>query len=195
MSTKPGQLQETQSIKVNVRVIAATNQDLEEAVKDNSFRADLYYRLNVFPIPLPPLRERKEDIQLLVQYFVNKHMLPMGKRIEKIGHETMRQLMDYPWPGNIRELENVIERAVILSNGPTLEIGDELAASLNLMDQGETESLTLEEVERAHIVTVLENTRGVIEGPKGAAGILNLHPNTLRGRMKKLGIKRAHQIQ
>ncbi len=179
----------TQTIKVDVRVIAATNRDLEKAVKENRFREDLYYRLNVFPIPLPPLRERKEDISLLVQYFVNKHTLRLGKSIEKIRQETMEQLTAYPWPGNVRELENVIERAVILSKGPTLEVGDDLLASSNLGDSEETASLTLEEIERNHILKVLERTQGVIEGPKGAARILNLHPNTLRSRLKKLGIK------
>jgi transcriptional regulator with GAF, ATPase, and Fis domain len=185
----------TQTIKVDVRLITATNRDLAKAVEENSFRTDLYYRLNVFPIHLPPLRERKEDIPLLTQYFINKYMTRMGKRIEKISQETMNRLIAYPWPGNIRELENIIERAVILSKGLILEIEDELLPSSHLPDQKEKGSLTLEEVERDHIVKILEKARWVIEGPKGAAKILNLHPNTLRSRMQKLGIKRPlHDI-
>jgi len=180
----------TQTIKVDVRLITATNRDLEKAVAENSFRADLYYRLNVFPIDLPSLSERKEDIPLLVQYFLKKYATKMGKRIETISQETMRQLTAYPWPGNIRELENVIERGVILSPGSILDIEDEfLLPSSTQLEQ--RESLTLQEVERNHIIKSLDKTGWVIEGPKGAAKILNLHPNTLRGRMKKLEIKRA----
>jgi len=184
----------TQTIKVDVRVIAATNRDLRKAVEENAFRADLYYRLNVFPIHLPPLRERQEDIGLLVQYFVNKYMVKMGKRIAEIEQEAMRRLSAYPWPGNIRELEHIIERAVILSSGPTLEIAEEFLPSSTLSYGKGEESLTLEEVERGHIVKTLEETRGVVDGPKGAAKILKLHPNTLRGRIQRLGIKRDHHI-
>jgi formate hydrogenlyase transcriptional activator len=182
----------TQTIKVNVRVIAATNRNLEKAVRQNSFRADLYYRLNVFPIHLPPIRERKEDIPLLTRFFVNKHMIRMGKRIEEIDRETMSRLRAYSWPGNIRELENIIERAVILCKGPSLEIEDELLPSLDLPDQEENQPLTLEKVEREHILKILEKTRWVVDGQKGAAKILKLHPSTLRSRMQKLGIQRDH---
>lgn len=187
----------TRTIKVNVRIIAATNRDLGKAVAENSFREDLYYRLNVFPIHLPPLRERKKDIPLLVEYVVKKYARRMGKRIEKISERTMRRLVAYPWPGNIRELENVIERAVILSRGSILEIGNEsFLPSLTSPDQKDLDSrgkevLTLQEMERHHIVKTLEKTGCVIEGAQGAAKILNLHPNTLRSRMTKLGIKRT----
>ena len=182
----------TQTIKVDVRVIAATNRDLEKAVSENSFRSDLYYRLNVFPIHLPSLREREGDVPLLVQYFVNKHASKMGKRIEKVNQKTMRRLTEYAWPGNIRELENVIERSVILSSESILEIEDEFALpSSTHLDQEEKELVTLHDVERNHIVEILNQTGWVVEGRKGAARILDLHPNTLRGRMKKLGIKRA----
>ncbi|NKE70280.1 sigma 54-interacting transcriptional regulator [Candidatus Manganitrophus noduliformans] len=180
----------TQTLKVDVRLIAATNRDLEKAVSEKTFRADLYYRLNVFPIALPPLRGRKEDIPLLTEYFIHKYAMKMGKRIEKIRQETMNRLISYPWPGNIRELENVIERAVILSKGPTLEIEDALLPPSDLPHRNEKGLLPLEEVEREHILKTLEATRWVIEGPKGAAGILGLHPNTLRSRLQKLGIKR-----
>jgi DNA-binding NtrC family response regulator len=155
----------------------------------------LYYRLNVFPIHLPPIRERKEDIPLLTRFFVNKHMIRLGKRIEEIDRETMSRLRAYSWPGNIRELENVIERAVILSKGPSLEIEDELFPSMDLPDQEEKQPLTLEKVEREHILKILEKTRWVVDGQKGAAKILKLHPSTLRSRMQKLGIQRdPHDI-
>ena len=177
----------TQTIKVDVRVIAATNRDLEKAVSENSFRSDLYYRLNVFPIHLPSLREREGDVPLLVQYFVNQHASKMGKRIEKVNQKTMRRLTEYAWPGNIRELENVIERSVILSSESILEIEDEFALpSSTHLDQEEKELVTLHDVERNHIVEILNQTGWVVEGRKGAARILDLHPNTLRGRMKKL---------
>ncbi len=183
----------TKTIKVDVRVIAATNRELEKAVAENRFRADLYYRLNVFPLPLPSLRERGEDIPLLVQYFVDKYATKTGKQIDAINQETMRRLRGYPWPGNIRELENVIERSIILSSGSVLEIEDEfLLPSSTLLDQKEKDTLTLQEVERNHIMQILDKTGWVIDGPQGAAKILNLHPNTLRGRMKKLGIERVH---
>ena len=182
----------TQSIKVDVRLITATNRDLAKAVSENSFRLDLYSRLNVFPIHVPSLRERVDDIPLLILYFVKKYATRMGKRIEKISQTTMRRLAEYPWPGNIRELENMVERGLILSSGPILEIEDEFfSPSSTPLDQKEKEILTLEEGDRNHIIKILEKTGWVIDGAKGAARILNLHPSTLRGRMKKLGIKRA----
>ncbi|MDA2932797.1 sigma 54-interacting transcriptional regulator [Acidobacteria bacterium AH-259-D05] len=183
----------TETIKVDVRLITATNRDLEKACTENRFRKDLYYRLNVFPIHLPSLQERKKDIPLLVQYFVQKHATKMGKRIEKTSQETMRRFIDYRWPGNVRELEHMIERGVILSEGSTLEIKDKLLLpSSTLLDQKEKGTLSLQEMERNHIIETLEKTGWVIEGPTGAAKILNLHPSTLRARMKKLGVKRAH---
>jgi formate hydrogenlyase transcriptional activator len=182
----------TQTIKVNVRVISATNLNLEKSLTQNGFRADLYYRLNVFPIHLPPIRERKEDIPLLTRFFVNKYMIRMSKRIEEIDQKTMSRLMAYSWPGNIRELENVIERAVILCKGTSLEVEDDLLPSLNLPDQEEKQPVILEEVERKHILKILEKTRWVVDGQKGAAKILKLHPSTLRSRMQRLGIQRDH---
>lgn len=177
------------STKVNVRVIAATNRDLHAAVQDGSFRADLLYRLNVFPIKVPPLSARASDIPLLVNRFVSKFSTKMGKKIDGVSQSTMERLTNYAWPGNIRELENVIERATILSMGPLLQIDD-------VMLQGNSVPLlpvadSLEEVERTHILRILQDTDWVIEGKKGAATRLGLHPNTLRSRMQKLGIKKA----
>ncbi len=182
-------------IKVDIRVLAATNRDLLQAVHEKMFREDLYYRLNVFPISLPPLRERKEDIPLLVHFLVHKFATRIAKRIDGVLEPTMRQLIDYPWPGNIRELENVLERAVILSTGATLDIVPDLFPHLDA-EPAARQQLTLESVERDYIVTILQQTDGIVDGPRGAALILGLHPNTMRNRMKKLGIARAsHQIR
>ncbi len=178
------------TIPVDVRVVATTNRDLEKAVAAESFRADLYYRLNVFRLSLPPLRERREDIPLLARYLVTKYAARMGKRMERVTKEAMARLCGYLWPGNIRELENVIERAVILSPGPTLRLEDEMFP----LDQRASEpsaAQSLSAVERGYILKVLENTGWVIDGPRGAARILGLHPNTLRARLKKLGIRRG----
>jgi PAS domain S-box-containing protein len=182
-------------IKVDVRVLAATNRDLLQAVRDKTFREDLYYRLSVFPLRLPPLRERPEDIPLLAHFLVEKFATRIGKRIEGISPATLRRLLDYPWPGNVRELENVLERAVILACSPVLEIDTSVLpsgpTSADVADIGPREQVsTLVEVEGEHIRTVLRQTNGVIDGPAGAARILGLHPNTLRSRMKKLGISR-----
>ena len=178
----------TQSFKVNVRVIAATNRDLEQLSKTGRYRPDLYYRLNVFPIHLPALREREGDIPLLVQYFTRKVAANLGKTITKIPEPMMTALQRYPWPGNIRELEHVIERAVILSEGTELEPIDWLTTSS--AKPGAAAPLTLEEMERQHIMDVLEQTNWRVSGPKGAAAILDLKPTTLEARMKKLGISR-----
>lgn len=178
----------TQTIRVNVRVVAATNRDLKTAVIQQAFRVDLFYRLNVFPIHIPPLRERTEDIPILTRYFTDKYMKRMDKRFEAIGHGTMDRLIQYSWPGNVRELEHVIERAVIHCSGPILDIGSE---ALSITDPAEVTSkriMTLEEMERAHVLKVLELTKWVIGGPKGAAELLNIHPNTLRSRLPKLGL-------
>jgi transcriptional regulator with GAF, ATPase, and Fis domain len=191
------------SIKVDVRVIAATNRDLPKAIREGKFREDLYYRLNVFPIELPPLRERAGDVPLLVQFLVAKFGAQVGRVIESIDQETMQRLTSYSWPGNIRELENILERAIILSDGPTLVIGPEVFmknASARERDDvtatasqqaGNQASGSLESIERNHILAVLRQVDWVIDGPRGAAKILDLHPNTLRSRMKKLGIKRT----
>ncbi len=178
----------TQTFKVNVRVIAATNRNLEQQSKTGHYRPDLYYRLNVFPIHLPALREREGDIPLLVQYFVRKFAANLGKKIDRIPERMMTALQRYQWPGNIRELEHVIERAVILSEGPELEPIDWLSPSNG--KAGEGKALTLEEMERQHIVDVLEQTNWRVSGDKGASAILGLKPTTLEARMKKLGIER-----
>ncbi len=177
------------STKVDVRVIAATNRDLHATVKAGSFRADLLYRLNVFPIEMPPLSARASDIPLLVNLFVTKFSNKMGKRIDGVSQATMDCLTKYSWPGNVRELENVIERATILAKGPVLQINDVLlhGNSVSLLPVADS----LEEVERAHILRVLHNMSWVIEGKQGAAARLGLHPNTLRSRMQKLGIKKS----
>ncbi|HKA17898.1 MAG TPA: sigma 54-interacting transcriptional regulator [Blastocatellia bacterium] len=178
------------SIRVDVRVVAATNVDLHKLVMDKKFRNDLFYRLNVFPISLPPLRERREDIALLVPFFVNKSAQQMNKTIERIPRETMQALMDYSWPGNIRELQNLIERAVILTRGTVLQVPlSELKQSgSNVLDK--THLSTLESVEREHILRVLRDTSWVIGGPNGAAARLGLNRTTLNNRLRKLGITR-----
>ncbi len=178
----------TQTFKVNVRVIAATNRNLSELSKSGQYRPDLYYRLNVFPIHLPALREREGDIPLLAQYFVRKCAANLGKKIDRIPERMITALQRYPWPGNIRELEHVIERAVILSEGPELEPIDWLSPSDN--KAGMAKVLTLEDMERQHIRDVLEQTNWRVSGEKGAAKILGLNPTTLEARMKKLGIAR-----
>lgn len=179
----------TQTFKVNVRVIAATNRDLEKLSRTGQYRQDLYYRLNVFPVHLPPLRERENDVPLLVQYFVQKHATNLGKKIEKIPEGMMIALQRYPWPGNVRELEHVIERAVILSEGSELEPIEWLTSSTNNGANGQV--LTLEDMERQHITSVLEQTGWRVSGEKGAAKILGLNATTLEARMKKLGIVRV----
>jgi formate hydrogenlyase transcriptional activator len=179
-------------IQVDVRVIAASNRDLLKAVRDRTFREDLYYRLNVFPLTLPPLRERTDDIPLLALFFANKFMTRIGKRLQGISRQTMERLGAYPWPGNIRELENILERAVILAQGGTLEIGPDLLPTSAPV--APNQALDLATLERNHMHAVLDQTNWVIDGPRGAAKILGLHPNTLRSRMKKLGISRtAHE--
>jgi transcriptional regulator with GAF, ATPase, and Fis domain len=175
------------TIKVDARIVATTNRNLEEEVRKGRFRQDLYYRLNVFPVTVPPLRQRKEDIPLLVQAFIERYARKLGKQITSIQKETMEALQDYPWPGNVRELESVLERAVILCPGPVLQLADKLAiSSLPLSSTVRT----LEETERNQILKTLSETRWRIEGKDGAAAILGLYPSTLRARMHKLGIIR-----
>jgi PAS domain S-box-containing protein len=180
-------------IKVDVRVIAATNRDLLAAVREKKFREDLFYRLNVFPIQLPPLRERAEDIPLLVHFMVNRFATRIGKHIDAVSQKSMQRLLAYPWPGNVRELENIIERGVILAPDTTLEIGPDILSTDGIdPDTKDQPSLgTLEDAERKHILAALRQADWVIDGPRGAARILQLHPNTLRSRMKKLGITRT----
>ncbi len=175
------------TIKVDVRIVATTNRNLEEEVRNGRFRQDLYYRLNVFPITVPPLRQRKEDIPLMVESFIGRYSRKLGKQITSIQKEAMKALQDYPWPGNVRELESIIERAAILCSGPVLHLADKLDVS---SPQLSSAVRTLEETERNQILKILSETRWHIEGKSGAAAILGLHPSTLRARMHKLGIVR-----
>ncbi|HEV8715047.1 MAG TPA: sigma 54-interacting transcriptional regulator, partial [Candidatus Binatia bacterium] len=201
----------SRTLHVDVRILAATNRNLEEAVQAGRFRSDLFYRLNVFPLQVPPLRERRSDIPQLVTFFLSHFSKKFGKKIEGVSQEAMDLLMNYAWPGNIRELQNIIERGLVLCRGSVLMLGRdllpapemavtpapfagskvELPATTPISGQG---SSTLEEVERHHILTVLDAVSWIIEGPKGAAKILNLHPNTLRSRMKKLRIQRSREM-
>jgi len=174
------------TIKVDVRVIAATNRNLEEEVSRGRFREDLWYRLNIFPITVPPLRERIEDIAMLVDFFVDKISKRLGKSIESIPTSVMNTLQAYHWPGNVRELENVLERAVINSSGPKLHLVDELKKQHKDLT---TAKKTLNEIERDYIVRVLEQTHWKVSGKNGAAEILGLDRSTLRARMRKLGIR------
>jgi len=175
------------TIKVDVRIVATTNRDLEKEVRNGRFRQDLYYRINVFPITVPPLRQRKGDIPLLVRVFLERYSRKLGKQITSVQKKTMKTLQDYPWPGNVRELENIIERAVILCPGPALQLVDKLDISSSPISSA---IRTLEEVERNQIHKILSETRWRIEGKEGAAVILGLHPSTLRARIHKLGIHR-----
>jgi formate hydrogenlyase transcriptional activator len=182
------------TIRVDVRVVAATNADLAKMVAEKKFRSDLYYRLNVFPISLPALRERPEDIPLLVNFFAQKFAQQMKKPIKSIQTETITQLTGYSWPGNIRELQNLIERAVILSRGSVLEVPlAELKQSANGSLANQLQGpIKLEAVEREHIIKVLHETGWVIGGANGAAARLGLNRTTLNHRLRKLGITRPH---
>jgi len=206
------------TIRVNVRIIAATNRNLEEWVAAGRFRSDLFYRLNVFPVELPPLRNRRSDIPLLVNFFLERFASKFGRKIDAVQKETVDLLMDYAWPGNIRELQNIIERAVVLTAGSVLTVdpaflpgtsaaekirrpasvappSSDLQVAGNRARSGEASFPSLDQMERDHIIAALNRSAGVIDGPKGAARILNLHPNTLRSRMNKLGIgRKRHDI-
>jgi formate hydrogenlyase transcriptional activator len=206
------------TIHVNVRIIAATNRKLEEWVAAGRFRSDLFYRLNVFPVELPPLRDRPSDIPLLVNVFLRRFANKFGRTIDAIHKETMDLLMDYAWPGNIRELQNIIERAVVLSAGPVLTVDPAFLPRISAAREFQKTALavptssnsqvtenyapsvepsfpSLDQMERDHILAALNRSAGVIDGPNGAARILNLHANTLRSRMSKLGIRRKrHDI-
>jgi formate hydrogenlyase transcriptional activator len=185
------------TMRVDVRVIAATNRNLEEAVHEKRFRPDLFYRLNVFPIALPPLRVRPTDIPILVAFFLARFNKKLGKEIKQIAPEAMQRLINYDWPGNVRELQNVIERAAIVSDGAVLVLAPEFRGSKSFADAAtetpDRAALAMDDVTRKHIESVLAQTGGVIEGPHGAARLLNIHPNTLRSRMRKLGITRTKQ--
>ena len=177
------------TIRVNVRLVAATNRDLAQMVAEGRFRSDLYYRLNVFPLNLPPLRERPEDIPRLVRHFTQRFARRMGRRIESIPTSIMDALVRYPWPGNVRELQNVIERAVILSKGPALVVP---LADLQFVpaQTGSAAPVTLSDAEREHILDALDATNWVVGGPKGAAARLGMKRSTLQKKMLKLGISR-----
>jgi predicted ATPase len=186
----------SRTVKVDVRIITASNRNLAEAVEKERFRADLYYRLNVLPLTVPSLRDRRGDIPQLVAFFLSRYSKSLGRNVEGVSRETMDLLMNYSWPGNVRELQNVLQRALVLSSGPilTLEKGLLPPQGKPAAEQADHSSTgRLEEVERSHILSVLAQTGWVIEGPKGAARILDLHPNTLRSRMKKLGIQPPHR--
>jgi transcriptional regulator with GAF, ATPase, and Fis domain len=173
------------TVNVDVRVIAATNKDIAAAVRDGNFREDLYYRLNVFPIEAPPLRQRKEDIPMLVWSFVQEFSHKMGKRIEMIPRKVMEQLQSYTWPGNVRELRNVIERAMILTKGTLLRV--EMPKPIDSIQQ---QNMGLEEFEKSYIIDILSMTGWRVRGKNGAAEILRLKPSTLESKMQKLGIER-----
>jgi len=191
----------TRTIRTDARLIAATNRDLEALVAEQKFRSDLYYRLNVFPVKVPALRERPDDIPLLVRHFVQEFSRRLGKAIDSISSDTMATLMRYPWPGNIRELQNVIERAVILTNGPVLTVrSDDLRAPTQApalsanghsvsVPPGQNMRAALEEAERHQILAALEKANWIVAGPEGAAARLGLKRSTLQSRMQKLGIR------
>jgi formate hydrogenlyase transcriptional activator len=181
----------THPLKVNVRLVAATNRDLERAVREERFRADLYYRLNVFPIVLPPLRKRREDIPRLARHFAMLYASKMGKPVGPLGEDVLARLGAYSWPGNVRELQNVIERAVIVSPRGRFVLGD-VAALAPPGGAGRKPARSLEEVERQHNVAILEETGWRVSGERGAARILGLKRTTLEARMKRLGIQRRN---
>jgi formate hydrogenlyase transcriptional activator len=195
----------SKTLKVDVRVIAATNRELISDVRSGRFRSDLYYRLNVFPVDLPSLRERPEDIASLATHFMQRMARKLGKPIESIAPDTLSKLNAYSWPGNIRDLQNTIERAGVLSSGSVLSVDWELGPPASAIaakesggmplvpsdvsaPAGEPEAQSLEVIEREHIIAMLRKTRGVVEGPNGAAQLLDMNPSTVRFRMKKLGI-------
>jgi len=173
-----------QTIHVDVRIIAATNRDLRQDIVDKKFREDLFYRLNVFPLELPPLRERRDDIPMLVYYFVDKHASKMRKHIDVISDDTMRVLVHWTWPGNIRELENMIERMVIMTKGREL-----VAPPAELEEQSDRAQDNLVDIEREHIIRVLRETQGILSGTDGAASRLGLKRTTLQSMLKRFGIE------
>lgn len=180
-------------IHVDVRVIAATNRDLGKMVSDGSFRADLYYRLNVFPIRIPPLRDRRSDVPLLARFFLEQLARKLGRDFQSVDDESMQHLLGYSWPGNVRELQNVMERAAILSTGPVVNVGDMVFSQPPEIIETTPGGNTLDAVQRAHILEVMDRCNWQVEGRRGAAAALGLKPSTLRYRMQKLGIGKQHR--
>jgi transcriptional regulator with GAF, ATPase, and Fis domain len=179
----------TYTQRVNVRFVAATNRNLATMVSDKEFRDDLYFRLNVFPIVVPPLRERREDIPSLVEFFVQEFSERMNRQIDPVSASTMQQLTEYDWPGNIRELQNFIERAMILTTGSTLRVPfEDLKSPIEIAPP----ATTLKQVESGHILKILRETRWVVGGPRGAAARLGVKRTTLMGKMRRLGLSRPH---
>ena len=179
------------TIKIDLRIIAATNRNLEDEIKAGSFRADLFYRLNVFPIEIPPLRQRQEDIPLFVDHFLDKFNKKIGKKIQQVSSETLNALQGYHWPGNVRELESVIERAVITSQGATLQVLDQFVKGPTTAGPVAGQPVKpLADLDRDHILQVLQKTKWRVEGTNGAAVLLGLNPSTLRARIRKYGIAR-----
>lgn len=183
----------SKTIKVDVRIIVATNRDLALLVKEKKFRQDLYYRLNVFPLEISPLRDRKEDIPLLVAYFLEIYGRKIGKKVDRVKDRTKELFMDYSWPGNIRELENIIEHGLVITQGSTLEVPE--AYFLRHPVEKDKKLIPFQEYEKHYLIEVLQHTKGVIYGPKGAAKILGLKPSTLQSRLKKLGIGKVVAVQ
>ena len=183
------------TIRTDIRFVAATNRDLKAMVDENRFRADLYYRLHVFPLNVPPLRERREDIPLLTRYFVQKHAQRLDRKIERIPTQALEALANYDWPGNIRELQNVIERSVILSNGPELRVAmpEMIGGTSPSQHWVRRNSDTADAAERARILHALKDARGIVGGPNGAAARLGLRRTTLQSRMRKYNIGRLYQ--
>ena len=185
------------TIKIDTRIIAATNRDLEKDVQDGRFRSDLYYRLNIFPITLPPLRERKDDIELLATHFINKFSKKTGKKINSLGTRVLEELIAYPWPGNIRELEHLIERSVLLASGPMIKQIDLPSLKSHSLAKAITEEIklqTIDENEKAHIYQILKYCKGRVSGHGAAAEILGVPPSTLNSKIKRLGITREHLV-
>jgi transcriptional regulator with GAF, ATPase, and Fis domain len=184
------------TLRIDIRIIAATNRDLLKMISEGEFRSDLFYRLHVFPIYLPPLRERKEDIPLLAEHFLKKAARKMHKDIESITDESVYEMLDYDWPGNVRELEHVIEKAVILSEGRTIsvQIAKDINYSMNAASLDTARFMTLKELESQHILKVLKHCNGKVRGENGAATILDIKPTTLESRMKKLGIQKKYVL-
>ena len=179
----------SQTLKVDVRVIAATNRNLKEVVQNGTFRSDLFYRLNVFPLEVPALRERKDDLPLLVNFFLSKCAKKFAKKVQGVSQKSMDNLANYDWPGNVRELQNIVERAVVLAGGPIVQIDESMIRSGETVQESALD--TLENAERNHILRALKETHWVVHGKKGAAEILGINPSTLRSRMEKLGIKKT----